>query len=109
MALAEPGVALSREGGDRRSLIIGLAMLQQLERNSARRLLLNAEQERVARELGSTWWVADALWGKGMFLEGQDEAGARAAYEQAAALYRITGDAWGRVWMLTAVARYAQR
>jgi tetratricopeptide (TPR) repeat protein len=109
MPLAEAGAALSREVGDRRSLITLLAMLFQMEHDRARRLQLAEEEERVARELGATWWVAAALWNKGMALGGQDDRAARTAYEESAALFRSTGDAWGRVWMLTAVAEYARR
>lgn len=109
MPLAEAGAALSREVGDRRSLITVLAMLFQMEHDRARRLQLAEEQERVARELGTTWWVAAALWNRGMALGGQDDTAARAAYEESATLFRSTGDAWGRVWMLTAVAEYSRR
>ena len=107
--LAEAGMALSREIGDRRSLILALVVLGLMEHNYVRRLRLQEEEEQVARELGAPWWLAGAFWNKGMTLEGHDDVGARSAYEEAAELYRSGGDLWGRVWMLTAVARYAQR
>jgi predicted ATPase len=101
-ALHEESLAIRRELGDKRGIVVslwelGFMALNQGEHGAARALL----QERLAilRELGDKQGIAQSLFGLGLLAQQQGEHGAaRALLEESLAIRRELGDKFGIAW-----------
>ncbi|HZG68473.1 MAG TPA: tetratricopeptide repeat protein, partial [Herpetosiphonaceae bacterium] len=100
IAWCEEGVRLSRETGERRSLVHSLVMLGWMAPDAGRREVLLDEALDEARELDDSWWVATAQWFKSEIYVGQDDRRAQALMEAVLPFFRRAGDAWSLGWLL---------
>ncbi|MGH2376731.1 MAG: ATP-binding protein, partial [bacterium] len=110
-ALAQEGLTLCRDLGDRLGIAISLTILGQValrQGNLERAHAAFVESQALYREIGHTWGIAATLLALGFAADAQnDSTHAVVLYEESARLFRELGEKWGLAMALRQLGQNA--